>query len=58
MSVLSDAEYEKLLQERLLRINAEIALVDENIEALRAQEKDITAKNIASESKDLNTTRT
>ncbi|TVY42424.1 hypothetical protein LSUB1_G001636 [Lachnellula subtilissima] len=58
MSVLSDAEYEKLLQERLLRVNAEIALVDENIEALRAQEKDIAAKKIASESKDLNTTRT
>lgn len=57
MKVLSDAEYEALLQERLLRVNAEIAVVDENIEALRAQERAIAAKKVASESKDLSTTR-
>ncbi|TVY18407.1 hypothetical protein LARI1_G002667 [Lachnellula arida] len=58
VKVLSDAEYEELLQERLLRVNAEIALVDETIEDLRAQERDIAAKKVASESKDLSTTRT
>ncbi len=39
MKVLSDQEYENMLREKLLRVNAEIALVDENIEALRAQER-------------------
>ncbi|TVY91543.1 hypothetical protein LAWI1_G001747 [Lachnellula willkommii] len=58
VKVLSDAEYEELLQERLLRVNAEIALVDETIEDLRAQERDIAAKKVASESKGLSTTRT
>ena len=32
---LSEHDYEKLLQERLLRIDAEIALIDENIGRLR-----------------------
>lgn len=36
MKVLSDEEYENMLRERLLRVNAEIALIDENIERLRA----------------------
>jgi len=58
MKVLSDAEYEKMLQEKLLRVNAEIALVDENIEALRAQEQDIAARSVSSESKDSSMTRT
>jgi hypothetical protein len=44
MKVLSDQEYENMLQEKLLKVNAEIALVDENIEALRAQEKETVAK--------------
>lgn len=35
VKVLTDEEYEKMLREKLLRINAQIALVDENIEALR-----------------------
>lgn len=39
MKVLSDSEYENMLREKLLRVNAQIALVDENIEALRAQEE-------------------
>lgn len=37
MKVLSDEEYENMLRERLLRVNAEIALVDESIERLRAE---------------------
>jgi len=45
VKVLTDTEYENMLQEKLLRVNAEIALIDENIEALRAQERDMAAKN-------------
>lgn len=40
MKVLTDKEYEHMLQEKLLKVNAEIALVEESIEALRAQEKE------------------
>jgi len=44
MRLLSDTEYESMLQERLLRVNAEIALVDEHIEALQAQERELASK--------------
>jgi hypothetical protein len=39
MKVLTDSEYENMLQEKLLRVNVEIALIDESIEKLRAQER-------------------
>jgi hypothetical protein len=39
MKVLSDEEYEDMLREKLLKVDAEIALVDENIAALRVQEQ-------------------
>ncbi len=45
MKALSDSEYENMLREKLLRVNAQIALVDENIEALRAQEHELAAEN-------------
>jgi predicted house-cleaning noncanonical NTP pyrophosphatase (MazG superfamily) len=48
MKVLSDEEYENMLREKLLRVNAEIALVDESIEALRIQEQEMEAKKQAS----------
>ncbi|KAI9051589.1 hypothetical protein LZ554_004633 [Drepanopeziza brunnea f. sp. 'monogermtubi'] len=51
MKVLSDAEYEKMLQEKLLRINAQIALVDENIEALRSEEREMSAEKSLDKSK-------
>jgi hypothetical protein len=35
VKVLSDDEYEGMLQEKLLRLNAEIALIDENIVELQ-----------------------
>lgn len=35
MKALSDEEYERILEERLLRLDAEIALVDESIEAVK-----------------------
>ena len=44
MKVLSDKEYEDMLREKLLRVNAEIALVDESIEALRVQEQVMRAE--------------
>lgn len=43
---LSDEDYEKTLQEKLLRIEADIALIDDDIQALRAGEKgEIGGKN-------------
>ncbi|MCJ1404877.1 hypothetical protein MMC11_008103 [Xylographa trunciseda] len=39
MKSLSDEEYEDMLQEKLIKVEAEIALLDENIAALRATEK-------------------
>lgn len=45
LKVLSDKEYEEILQEKLLSVNAEIALVDESIAALRVQEQEEAAKS-------------
>ncbi|KAK0124228.1 hypothetical protein ONS95_009204 [Cadophora gregata] len=50
MKVLSDAEYEAMLQDKLLSINAQIALVDENIEALRNQKREVAAKKTLDDS--------
>ncbi|XXH04928.1 hypothetical protein Hte_011350 [Hypoxylon texense] len=36
MKRLSDKEYEEKLEEKILRINAEIAIIDENIASIRA----------------------
>ena len=36
MKVLSDEEYEKILREKLLRVEAEIAVIDDDIEKLKA----------------------
>lgn len=40
--VLSDAEYESMLRERLLAVEAEIAILDETVERLRAQEESLS----------------
>ena len=37
VKVLSDDEYENLLREKLLRVDADIAILDENIEAVKAE---------------------
>lgn len=37
MKALSDEEYENMLREKLLRVNAEIALLDESVEKLRVE---------------------
>ena len=39
LTVVSDEDYSNLLQEKLLRIEAEIALVDEEMERLRGEER-------------------
>lgn len=39
VKVLSDQEYEEMLREKLLKINAQIALVDESIEAVKQEEQ-------------------
>jgi hypothetical protein len=41
VSVLSDDEYESMLREKLLRVNAEIALIDDSIADLKIQEMKI-----------------
>lgn len=38
MKTLTDEEYGNILREKLLRIDAEIALVDEQVEKLKAEE--------------------
>ena len=43
MKSISDEEYLDRLQEQLLRVDAEIAILDEDIEALRAEEKNAPA---------------
>ncbi|KAI1638894.1 hypothetical protein F4809DRAFT_224038 [Biscogniauxia mediterranea] len=40
MKRLSDKEYEEKLSEKLLRLDAEIAIIDENIESLKASRQD------------------
>lgn len=44
MTRLTDEEYEHVLEEKLLRLDTEIALIDDNIADLRAQKED-AAKN-------------
>lgn len=51
MKVLSDREYEDMLKEKLLKINAEIALIDEGIEALRGQERDSSGRTVVNGNK-------
>ena len=44
VKVLSDKEYENILREKLLKVDVEISLLEENIEALRAQERQMAAR--------------
>lgn len=45
VKVLSDNEYERMLEEKLLRLNAEIALIDEDVAKLNAENKQIRPAN-------------
>ena len=40
VTVLSNEEYAEMLQEKLLRVEAEIAVIDDKIAALKKQERD------------------
>lgn len=52
VKVLSVQEYEEILREKLLRVNAQISLVDESMEALRLeQEREAAAEKGAPKSK-------
>lgn len=44
MTRISDREYAHRLEERLLRVDAEIAVIDETIAGLKATGKDSTGK--------------
>jgi hypothetical protein len=44
MSILTDEEYEKMMGERLLRVEADIALIDDKIEGLKKQQKELDAQ--------------
>ena len=44
LSVLTDEEYEKMMGERLLSVEADIALIDDKIEGLRKQQKEQDAQ--------------
>ena len=45
MKRLSDEEYGNMLKERLLRVEADIALVDEELEKLRIEERVTNARD-------------
>lgn len=45
MKKLSDEEYGNMLKERLLRVEADIALVDEELEKLRIEERVTNARD-------------
>lgn len=44
MSVLTDEDYEKMMQEKILRVEADIAIIDDKIKALRKQEMEMEAQ--------------
>ena len=48
VTVLKDGEYEDMLRERQLKLEAEIALVDERIEALKSQHVKTSASETTS----------
>lgn len=41
MKKLTDEEYEHILEEKLLRLDAEIAIIDDNIADLKAQKEGV-----------------
>lgn len=43
MSILSEEEYDKLIGEKVLAVEADIALIDDRIEALRKQQRELEA---------------
>ncbi|KAF2997038.1 hypothetical protein E8E13_000478 [Curvularia kusanoi] len=52
MEVLTDERYEEMLQERLLKIEVEIALVDDRIEGFRQKAREAAAKQAQEQAKE------
>ncbi|KAF1957971.1 hypothetical protein CC80DRAFT_470109 [Byssothecium circinans] len=52
MSALSDEEYERLVGEKILAVEANIALIDERIEGLRKQQKESKAQKLKEQGKE------
>ena len=44
IKVLTDAEYEKMLREKLLRVDAELAILDEDIEKVKREQDSESSK--------------
>lgn len=49
MSVLTDEDYEKMMNEKILSVEAEIAIIDEKIEQFRKQQKELENEQIRKE---------
>jgi hypothetical protein len=58
ISPLSDEDYEKILEERLLRVEADIALVDDRIKEIREAEGQTTKEEAPGSEKPNPTTST
>ena len=52
MSVLTDEQYEEMLQERLLKVEAEIAIIDERIEDVKKVAMEEEAQRALKEQQD------
>lgn len=46
MQVLSDEDYERMMQEKLLRVEADIAMIDDKIEMLKKQAAEMEAQRL------------
>lgn len=55
MRRLSGDEYETMLREKLLLVEADIALIDQNINALRDKERSMEAKGAGNQASDSKT---
>jgi hypothetical protein len=51
VTFLTDEEYEKILEEKLLRVEVEIAIVDDNIKELRTAEESAKKQPTVQDSK-------
>lgn len=49
MSILTDEQYEKMLEEKLLNVEAQIAIIDERIEGVKRQAREDEAKRLLKE---------
>lgn len=49
MTVLSDEDYVKMMNEKILKVEAEIAMIDDRIEAHRKRARDMEMQRLAQE---------